>query len=333
MATIKQVSELAGVSSATVSRVINDAGTVKAKTRNLVLDAMRQLGYRHNVIAASLASNKTNTVGYVVPELAGLFFGSMMGGSEDVLRDANKHMFVVTGHSDTQKEKDEIEALLSRRCDALILHVEAVSDEYLIDLAKQDVPLIIVNRYVPEIKEHCVSLDNKMGGYLATKELIEQGHTEIAYIAGALFKADATARLAGHIQALEEAGLEYNKALTHEGDFQAHSGEEGIAALLATGLHFTAVACGNDEMASGAIYALREHGKSVPQDISIIGFDNIEFASYLTPKLSTVEYPMGKMGKIAAQIILDRVYGNGKGEFEHYITPKIVRRESVAKLS
>ncbi len=132
MVTIKQVSELAGVSSATVSRVINNTGTVKEKNRVLVHKAMEKLGYRHNVIAASLASNKTNTVGYVVPELHGSFYGEMMAGSEEVLRSANKNMFVVTGHSDEEAEIKEIEALLSRRCDALILHVEAVTDEYLI---------------------------------------------------------------------------------------------------------------------------------------------------------------------------------------------------------
>ena len=186
MVTIKQVSELAGVSSATVSRVINNTGTVKEKTRQQVLDAMEKLGYRHNVIAASLASNKTHTVGYVVPELHGSFFGAMMAGSEKVLRQANKHMFIVAGHSDEALEKKEIEALLSRRCDALILHVEAVSDEYLIDLASQSVPIVVVNRYIEAIGEKCISLDNVLGGYLATRHLIDLGHTDIAYAAGAV---------------------------------------------------------------------------------------------------------------------------------------------------
>ena len=207
MVTIKQVSELAGVSSATVSRVINNTDTVKEKTRQQVLDAMEKLGYRHNVIAASLASNKTHTVGYVVPELHGSFFGAMMAGSEKVLRQANKHMFVVTGHSDEALEKKEIEALLSRRCDALILHVEAVSDEYLIDLASQDVPIVVVNRYIEAIGEKCISLDNVLGAYLATKHLIDLGHTQIAYAAGALFKADGFNRLLGHKKALEESNF------------------------------------------------------------------------------------------------------------------------------
>lgn len=326
MVTIKQVSEYAGVSSATVSRVINNTDTVKEKTRDLVLKAMSELGYRHNVLAASLASNKTNTIGYVVPELHGSFFGAMMGGSEFVLRNAHKHMFVATGHSDEAKEKEEIEALLSRRCDALILHVEAVSDEYLVELAKQDVPLVIVNRYIAEIGENCISLDNEKGAYIATRHLIDIGHKEIAYISGSLFKADGKNRLAGHIRALEEAGIAYDSNMMHEGNFQAKSGDAGIKALHNSGQHFSAVACANDEMASGAINALRELGKKVPEDVSVIGFDNVDFASYLSPGLTTIEYPVQEIGNMAARWILNRAYGDHKMELKHILEPRLILR-------
>ena len=309
MVTIKQVSELAGVSSATVSRVINNTDTVKEKTRQQVLDAMEKLGYRHNVIAASLASNKTHTVGYVVPELHGSFFGAMMAGSEKVLRQANKHMFVVTGHSDEALEKKEIEALLSRRCDALILHVEAVSDEYLIDLASQDVPIVVVNRYIEAIGEKCISLDNVLGAYLATKHLIDLGHTQIAYAAGALFKADGFNRLLG----------------------QAFSGEKCVDELFRRNVSFSAIACANDEMASGAINSLRKHGKRVPEDISVIGFDNVDFASYLTPKLTTVNYPVREIGAMASRWILNQAYGDGKLTMEHILSPKLIIRGTTRK--
>ena len=332
MVTIKQVSELAGVSSATVSRVINNTDTVKEKTRKQVVDAMEKLGYRHNVIAASLASNKTHTVGYVVPELHGSFFGTMMAGSEKVLRQANKHMFVVTGHSDEDLEKKEIEALLSRRCDALILHVEAVSDAYLVDLASQDVPMIIVNRYIEDIGEKCISLDNVLGGYLATHHLIQLGHKDIAYAAGALFKADGINRLTGHKKALQENGLSFQDSMMAEGNFQAFSGEECVDELMARKVHFTAIACANDEMASGAVNALRKHGKRVPEDVSVIGFDNVDFASYLTPKLTTIDYPIREIGAMAAQWILNHAYGDGKMSIEHILAPQVIVRGTTAKL-
>ncbi len=326
MVTIKQVSEKAGVSSATVSRVINNTDTVKEKTRQLVLTAMEELGYRHNVIAASLASNKTNTIGYVVPELHGSFFGAMVAGSEHILRKANKHMFVVAGHSDDKLEQNEIDALLSRRCDALILHVEAVSDDYLIQLAKQKVPMIIVNRYIEEIGEQCISLDNETGGYLATKHLIDQGHTDIAYAAGALFKADGINRLNGHKRALKEAGLPVDETLIVEGNFQAQSGEACVNELHKRNAHYTAIACGNDEMATGAINALRNLGRNVPEDVSVIGFDNIDYASYLTPKLTTIDYPVREIGEMAARWILNQAYGDARQSLTHILSPDLIVR-------
>lgn len=333
MITIKQVSEMAGVSSATVSRVINNSGKVKEKNRLQVLKAMETLGYRHNVIAASLASNKTNTVGYVVPELHGSFYGEMMSGSEEVLRAANKNLFVVTGHSDEEAEKAEIETLLSRRCDALILHVEAVTDDYLIKLVQQNVPLIVVNRYVPAISQHCISLDNQHGGYLGTRYLVERGHRHIAYISGSLFKADSMDRLTGHKRALQEGGITFNPKLAYEGNFSAESGEHGVRELLKQGIEFTAISCGNDEMAAGAINALKAAGKQVPDDVSIVGFDDINYANYLTPKLTTVEYPMHKIGTMAARWVLDHAYGAKSLKLDNLLMPRLIERESCLPLA
>ncbi len=329
MVTIKQVSELAGVSSATVSRVINNTDKVTEETRKQVLAAMEQLGYRPNFIAQSLASKKTNTVGYIVPELHGSFFGEMMSGSERELRGAGKHMFIAAGHSNEKDEIDAIEALLGRRCDALILHVEAVSDDYLISLADSNVPFVVVNRYIEEIGAHCIGLDNQQGGYLATKAVLAQGHREIAYLAGSLWKADARLRLAGHKKALAEFGVEYNPALFYEGDFQAHSGEAGIHQLLADGAKFTAVVCANDEMASGAIEALYANQIELPAQVSVVGFDNVNFAHYLRPKLTTVEYPMWDIGAMAARWILNKVYDCRATALNHVIQPKLIVRDSL----
>ncbi len=329
MATIKQVSELAGVSSATVSRVINKTGVVKEKTYAKVVAAMEELGYRHNVIAASLATNQTNTVGYVVPELHGSFFGAMMSGSEGVLREANKHMFIAAGHSNEAMEKQAIDVLLSRRCDALILHVEAVSDEYLIDLEKQDVPIVVVNRSVDAIRECCIAMDNKTGGYLATQHLIEQGHTSIAYISGPMFKADARDRLNGHQQALEEYKLSFSESLLYEGSFRLDSGIAGMQALLSQEVPFTAVVCANDEMAAGALNYLHRNNYRVPGEVSVVGFDNIEFSSYLTPALTTIDYPMQQIGEMAARHILNRAYRKTQFEIVNQFKPELIKRDSV----
>jgi LacI family transcriptional regulator len=324
---------MAGVSSATVSRVINQPDSVKPETRDKVTQAMLDLNYRYNGIAASLSSKKSNTIGYVVPELHGFFFGGMISGTEQVLRKANKHMLVAAGHSNERDEVDAIEYLRSRRCDALILHVEAVSDAYLNKLAQQDIPFVVVNRYIASIGEQCIALDNEKGGYLATRCLIEAGHKHIAYIAGSLWKADGFARLSGHKRALKEAGLIFNPRLMYEGTFQPQSGLEAIRALLATGIPFTALACGNDEMASGAIDGMRQQGIDVPSDVSVVGFDNVEFCNYISPRLTTVNYPTQTIGESAARWVLSQVYNQALVPFEHIISPNIVKRESVSRHS
>lgn len=328
MATIKQVSKLANVSTATVSRVINNQETVRAATRERVEAAMKTLGYNYNIIAASLAANQTNTVGYVVPELHGTFFGTMMSGTEKVLRSANKHMIVATGHSNEKMEKEAIDDLLRRRCDALILHLEAVSDDYLTELSEQKVPFVLVNRFIPAIEESCIALDNEYGGYIATKHLIQEGHTKIAYISGSLWKADASFRLTGHKKALEEAGITFEQELLFEGNFQVQSGQDAIEQFTSQNVEFTAVACGNDEMAAGAMKALRRIGLDVPKHVSLVGFDNSDFAPYLHPALSTVNYPADVIGEMAAEWILNRVYKRKFNDFEHVLKPSFLRRES-----
>lgn len=332
MATIKQVSELAGVSLATVSRVINDTDQVKPATRAKVEDAMKKLGYRPNFIAQSLASNKSNTVGYVVPELHGSFFGDMLSGSELLLKKAKKHLFIAAGHSNEEDEISAIESLLGRRCDALILHLEAVSNDYLINLANDNVDFVIVNRYIPEIADRCISLDNVKGGYIATQTLIRYGHRDIAYISGSLWKSDAADRLSGHKQALQDAGIPYNRTRVFEGNFQASSGYEGMLSFLNSGKAPTAVACANDEMAYGAADAIRERGLSIPEDISLVGFDNIEFSRFSHPKLSTVNYPTRAIGETAANWILSRIYGQGPFDATHIFVPEMISRDSIAMI-
>jgi LacI family transcriptional regulator len=148
MATIYEVSELAGVSLATVSRVINDSGVVSPKTRDKVIEAMRELGYRPNTIAQSLATKRSNSVGVLIPELYGPFFGVILSSIEDELRTESKHVIITAGHSDEAIEKDGIEFLSSRNCDALILHVYAVSDEYIEQLRESNIPIVVIGRSV-----------------------------------------------------------------------------------------------------------------------------------------------------------------------------------------
>ena len=329
MATIYEVSKLAGVSLATVSRVVNKTARVSEATRQKVLAAIAELDYRPNSIAQSLASSRSNSVGIMMPELHGPFFGTLVTGIERVLRDAGKHAIVTVGHSDGDKERDGIDFLTTRRCDAMILVVDAVSDEYLAELSAGPVPVAIVNRQVPAIASACITLDNRQGGRIATECLLGLGHREIAYVGGPAWKADAQDRLAGHKEALVAAGVPFDDRLYYQGDFHETSGAAGLALFAELGLTFSALVCANDGMAAGAMRAARERGIDVPDDLSIMGFDNVSFARYLYPKLSTVDYPAAAIGAMAAQWVMKNVYGKDGLEICNLFEPALVLRESV----
>jgi len=330
MATIYEVSNLAGVSLATVSRVINKNTRVSDKTRQKVEDAMQKLGYRPNSIAQSLASNCTNSVGILVSELHGPFFGQMMAGIEAELRAAGKHVIITTGHSEEDKEKEGIDFLISRNCDALIVHVEALTDEYLIELTKGKTPIYFMSRIISELEENCIHLNNELGGYLAAKAVIAKGHTNIAYITGPEFKPDSQDRLAGHKRALAENNLPFNEELYFVGDFKETGGRDGIKHFLNKQLYFTALVCANDEMASGAMTYAREHDFSLPQDLSIIGYDNIIFSRHIYPKLTTIDNPVYEMGHMAAKLILKNVYKHKNISIKHSFEPTLISRDSIA---
>ena len=331
MATIYEVSKLAGVSLATVSRVMNKNAKVSDKTRKKVEAAMAELGYKPNSIAQSLASKRSSSVGVLVSELHGPFYGIMMSGIEKELRKAHKHVIIAAGHSEEDYEKESIEFLISRKCDALILHVEAVSDEYLINLCKGDLPVIILNRFIPEIKDRCIGVDNEYGGYIAAKHIVDLGHRNIAYIAGPKWKRDSSDRLKGHKRALEEAGIEFDEQLIYEGSFLSEAGRDGLQYFVSTNKPFSAIICANDEMASGAIQEARSHNFNVPENLSIMGFDNISFTDYMYPKLCTVDNPVNEIGKMAAQWVLNSTY-NAKHTIKHLYKPTLIIRDSAKKL-
>lgn len=332
MATIYEVSALAGVSLATVSRVMNGNAKVRESTRQKVLKAMAELDYRPSSVAQSLASNCTNSVGLLVSELHGPFYGTMMAAIEAELRRAGKHCIITAGHSEEKSEKAGVEFLLNRNCDALILHVEKLSDDYLLALKQKNVSFVLLNRHIDDLAEQCISLDNFLGGHLMASTLLDAGHRQIAFLAGPSWKEDANARFQGFQQALRERGVRFDPALCYEGNFQDASGYNGARQLLNSGHAFTALCCANDEMAAGAMNAIRDHGLDIPGDISVVGFDNVPFTQYLFPRLTTIDYPVGEMGQMAARLILKNTYNVTTSAIHTLFTPQVVRRQSVQAL-
>ncbi|MEC9480847.1 MAG: LacI family DNA-binding transcriptional regulator, partial [Pseudomonadota bacterium] len=303
MPTIYQVAERAGVSLSTVSRVLNGKASVNKVLKERVEKAVKELNYRPNSVARSLANNRTDSVGVLVPELHAPFFGDLMQAVESTLRAADKHVIISVGRNCLETEKDAVEFLISRNCDALIMHAEALSDEYLLELNQSKLPVALVNRQVEGLPEACTSLDNEKGGYLATRHLLELGHKDIAYISGPTDKCDASLRLEGHKRALSEAGLPTNPQLIFNGDYSEEDGKIGLLELMARDVPFTALVCANDWMASGAISCARDLGMSLPHDLSVVGFDDVVFAHHVFPRLTTVSNPIAEMAEMSAKYI------------------------------
>jgi len=329
MATIYQVAKLAGCAVSTVSRVLNQHQNVSAATKDKVHAAMAQLNYRPNTVAKSLASQRSNCIGVLVGELASEFFGTFTGAVESVLRQHNKHIIVTAGHGDARLEKEGIDFLIDRKCDALILHVDALSDEFLNELCQGDIPIVIVNRELPQLPNHCISLDNELGGFEATRHVIECGHRNIAYISGPLKKHDAYERWNGHQRALADADIAYNPKLVIEAEFSQESGAKALNELIARQCSFSAVVCGNDEIACGVMSAARDNKIQLPTTLSIVGFDNADVASYTFPKLASVDYPIAQMGKAAGMTVLKNVYDQAFDTIEMRFRPMFINRASL----
>ena len=319
-ANMYEVAKLADVSIATVSRVVNTDSRVAEKTRQKVLSAMLSLGYQPNSIAQSLATRTSNSVGVLVSELHGAFYGAMLSAVEETLRAAGKFVLVATGHDREDQEREAIRFLVSRNCDALIVHVSGLSDKFLVEHNKTSTPLVVVNRKVRGIADRCFSLDNELGGYLAAQSLLQLKHRKIAYISGPLDWADAR--------------VVFDPRLLYEGDYHETGGSEALIRLFDKGIEFSAVVCANDEMAAGAMAAAHDRGLKLPEELSIVGFDNAPISRYVYPKLSTVHYPITDMSHMAARWVLQNVYQQENLDVRQRVfEPSFIARDSVSALA
>ncbi len=306
MTTIKDVSRLANVSISTVSRVINKSANVNPEKAQAVRDAMKQLNFMPNSFAQALVNKRSNCIGVLVGDLCGgPFFAQMMRGIESVILPENKYVMVMSGNHDHDREKNSIEALMLRRCDALIIHSKALSDDELVEFAQSGIPMVFANREVASLEHHSVWVDISAGMAEAVRYLIKQGHRKIAYICSddASF-ADEQDRLNGYKKALEEAGIPFDANLVSGAFPDENGGYKAIESLMMRDAGFTAYVAYNDAMAVGALSALADNNINVPGQVSAIGYDDNPITNYIKPRLTTVRYPIEEVGKKAAALAL-----------------------------
>ncbi|WP_159651229.1 LacI family DNA-binding transcriptional regulator [Vibrio atypicus] len=331
MITIKEVAELAKVSQATVSRAINNHPTVKDANRKKVFAAIEQLGYKPNAFAQALASSRSNSIGMLVGSLDGPFYGPLMHHTEDTIRQNNNHLIVTSGQESHTKERDSIEFLRSKRVDGFILHSDKLSDDELIDVVKNTPATIILNRYIPDISDNCIYIDNELGGYLATKHLLDHGHKNIACITGQLSKGDSRERLQGYRLALAEAGITYNPSYVIEGRFDHDGNHDRTRRLLDRAPDITAVFCQNDNIALAVYDVAAEREIIIGKELSVVGFDNDYHSAHIRPRLTTINFPVEEMGKEAAKGVLAMVQET-EVKIKQQLHPKLIDRDSVGRV-
>ncbi len=313
--TLEDVARLAGVSRSTVSRVINDQPNVRPEVRERVWQVAREVGYQPHAAARSLATSRTHVIGMVIPEAVTTlftdpFFSLLLRGATDA---CNSHQYqlmlsLFTANADRQEIYQRI--LRSGYLEGAIVASASLDDPLISDLLRDRIPFVSVGRY-PNKPVHYVDADNVNGARMAVEHLIRLGHRRIATITGPLDMIAGQDRLSGYRQALEVRGIPVEEELIVEGDFSEASGTAGMQRLLPVSP--SAVFVASDMMAIGALRSLRQADRQVPQDIALVGFDDIPIASAIVPALTTVRQPIERMGSMAVEVLLS-VLEDSSGE-------------------
>jgi LacI family transcriptional regulator len=330
MATMKQVAEKAGVSTTTVSHVINDTRVVSKEVQERVREAIQDLRYIPSAVARSLKNDKTNTLGMLVPNSSNPYFAELIQGIEDAAFSLGYSIILCNSYDDLKKQVAYIRVLMEKRIDGLIL-VSSGSDHELIRLlSNESIPKVLVDRELSGVSADFVESDHEQAGYLATKYLIDLGHREIACVSGPEDLLSSSARVSGYRQALQEARIKPRADHLLFADFTSRGGFEAFARLLALPSRPTAIFAGNDLMAIGGVCAANERGVRVPDDLSVIGYDDIALASYCNPPLTTIRQPKREIGALTARTLVARI-GDGEAPLRReLLQPSLVVRKSTA---
>jgi LacI family transcriptional regulator len=323
--TLEMVAERAGVSPSTVSRILNGTAVVSDDKRAAVDEAIAKLGFVPNPVARGLAGGRTLSIGVVSQAIDSPFYGAALRGIEQALGAAGYSPLFMSGHWHAEEEARCIDVLRSRRVDGLIVLTGRLSDSAL-RAAARSVPVVVTGRQLKAPRLFSLDFDNQEGARQATHHLIDLGHRRIAFIAGDPQHPDAVDRQRGYRLALEAAGLRFDPALVLEGNFTEHSGLTAVERLLDSRARFSAIFAANDQMAFGAALGLYRRGRRVPEDVSLVGFDDVAGAVYMVPPLSTVHNPIQEIGELAARAMLSLLAGERPQVAVP--APRLIARES-----
>lgn len=332
MTTMLEVAQRAGVSKATVSRVLSGNGYVSQETKDRVFLAIEESGYRPNLLARNLATKKTKTLGLVVTNTLyhGVYFSELLFHAASMTEAQDRRLVLADGKHSAEEEREAIQYLLDLRCDGIIIYPRFLSvDEIDKMIEQQSPPILVINRRLRRHHSHCVYSDHKASSQQAVEKLITLGHREIAFITGSLDSPTGIQRLQGYKTALEKHGITVRDELIVEGKWTPATGAAGVDILQERQVKFSALVASNDDMAIGAIKQLHHYGLAVPQQVSVMGFDDIALAPYTIPSLSSVRIPVTEMIKETIQRLIFMLDG-GDFAYQQTFSGELITRDSIA---
>lgn len=328
MATIKDVAKLAGVALSTASYALSGDSRVSSKTRSKVLDAARQLNYRKNGFAMDLKRSRTKTIALILTDLSGPYYSELIRSVQEVALTNGYDLIACS--SIGGRDSTAVKFLREKRADGAIILAPNIRDEVLVETSGPQFPIVVMDRQLSGDYLLNVLVDGEQGGYTATRYLLENGHKHVAYISGSSDSYDNHLRYRGYLRALAEAGLEEQSKWRLSGNFVREGGYNATKMLIMQGSLPSAVFYGNDEMAIGGLKAFEECGISVPNDISVIGYDDIQLAEYVNPPLTTIRQPKSEAGSLAAHLLFQALAGESVKQ-SYMLTTDMMERSSVGK--
>jgi len=335
LATMRDVAEQAGVSISTVSHVVNATRPVSKGVTERVRQAMDDLGYQPNLLARSLRRGQTFAIGMIVPDNVNPFFAEVARGIEDTGFAQGYTVILCNSGGDLDRELVYVNKLVERQVDGIIFVAAGLSSARICEMQERSVPVVVVDRDLLRVSAtvDSVLVDNEKGGWYATQHLLDLGHRRIACITGPSDLTPSAERVTGYRKALNAADVTVDEAMVVRGDFQYESGFSAALRLLDLQEPPTAIFACNDLMAMGAIRAAVTQGRRVPDDLSIVGFDDVRLAAFTNPALTTVAQPKFEMGKLAASLLVERIKGVDTKARHHPLDTYLVVRDSTAPIS
>ena len=328
---IKDIARLARVSHPTVSRALQNSPLVNAKTAEKIRKIAKESGYRASAVARGLVTRRTRTIGLVVTTVADPFTSEVVTGIEQTANDHGYCVFLADSNADPDRERKIVQSFAEQRVDGIIVTSSRVGALYLPLLSEMMVPIILVNDQHPGAFVHSVMICNQEGSRMVTEHMASLGHRRIAYIGDQFGYQSDTERLAGYQEALDAAGILFLPELVVRGDGKSEAAMRAMDELLALGDPPTAVCCYNDMTALGAMRSIRMHGLSVPDDISVAGFDDLFIAPYMQPTLTTVRQPMRRMGQLAMENLIKLMTGE-ESVVRIKVKAELIVRESTGRV-